>query len=98
MFAQSSEAVEYTDCFSAEELDPPQRVSWYNPKQSDGEVPVLLELWSAEHPFIAIDPRSTLVQNGSTWLGPIYGLNRTNCIFMLNWIVWIRTVWLNWIA
>ena len=24
----------------------------------------------------------------------IYGLYRTNCILMVNWIVWIRTVWL----
>ena len=43
--------------------------------------------------LIAIAPRSTQAQRGSTWYGPIYGLNRTNCIFMQNW-----TVWLNWIA
>ena len=30
--------------------------------------------------------------------GPIYGLNRINCVLMLNWIVWIRTVWVNWKA
>ena len=24
---------------------PPQRVSWYDTKQSDGEVPAVLELW-----------------------------------------------------
>ena len=30
--------------------------------------------------------------------GPIYRLDRTNCMLMLNWIVWSRTIWLNWIA
>ena len=30
-----------------------------------------------EHPFVAIAPRSTLARNGSAWLGPIYGLNKT---------------------
>ena len=45
-FAQSAEAVEYTDCFSAEGLDPPpNECPAYDTKQSDGEVPVMLELW-----------------------------------------------------
>ena len=68
--AQSAGAVEYTECFSAEgqEPPPPQRVSWYDAKQSDGEVPAMLELWgNAEYPFIAIAPRSTLPRSGSTW-------------------------------
>ena len=30
-----------------------------------------------EHPFIVFAPRSTLAWNGSTWQGPIYGLNIT---------------------
>ena len=34
-------------------------------------------LGDAEHPFIAIAPKSTLARRGSTWYGPIYGLNRT---------------------
>ena len=41
--AQSAGAVEYTDCTSAVGgKTPPQRVSWYDTKQSDGEVPVIL--------------------------------------------------------
>ena len=48
---------------------------------------------TAEYPFSAIATRSTQARRGSTWNGPIYGLNRTNGILMLNW-----TVWLNWIA
>ena len=65
--AQLAGAVEYTDCTSG-----------YDTKQSDGEVPVMLELWGM---------RSTLslpLLPGPLWPGmvaPIYGLNRTNCIF-----------------
>ena len=45
LFAQSAGAVEYTDCSSAEGKIPLQWVSWYDTKQSDGEVPVKLGLW-----------------------------------------------------
>ena len=38
-------AEEYTDCFSAEGLDPPNECPGYDTKQSDGEVPAVLELW-----------------------------------------------------
>ena len=66
----------------------------YDTKQSDDEVPVMLELWEMRNtPLLPLLP-------GPLWLGvvapdkgPIYGLNRTNGIFMLNLIVW-----LNWIA
>ena len=46
LIAQSAEAVEYTDCFSAEGYDPPppNGCPGYDTKQSDGEVPVMLEL------------------------------------------------------
>ena len=37
--------LEYTDYISAEGYDFPQRVSWYDTKQSDGTVSVMLELW-----------------------------------------------------
>ena len=43
--AQSPGAVEYTNCISAEGLDFPNEYSGYDCKQSDGEVPVMLELW-----------------------------------------------------
>ena len=77
----------------------PQWVSWIWHKtiwswgSSDAEA-----LGDAGHPFIAIPPKSNLARDGGTWYGPIYRLNRTNCILMLNWIVWNRTVCLNWIA
>ena len=42
-------------------------VDWVQ-KESDGEVPIILgALGNTEHPFIAIAPRSTLAQRGSTW-------------------------------
>ena len=47
--AQLAEAVEYTNCTPAEGSDTPQQVSWYDTKQSDGEVPVMLELWGILH-------------------------------------------------
>ena len=56
IIAQSAGDVEYTDCFSAEGYDPPpNECPGYGTKQSDGEVPVILELWvNAEYPLIAI--------------------------------------------
>ena len=85
--AQFAGVVEYTD-------PAPNECPGYDSKQSDGEVPVTLGfLGNTEHPFIAIAPKSTLARRGSTWKGPIYGLDRTNSILLLNWIVW-----LNWIA
>ena len=56
------------------------------------------DLGNVDHSFITIAPRSTLAWNASTWEGPINGSNRTKCILVLNWILWNRTVWLNWIA
>ena len=43
--AQSARAVEYTDCFSVEGLDPTNECPVYDTKQSDGEVPIMLGLW-----------------------------------------------------
>ena len=92
--AQLAEAVEYTDCFSAEELDPPpNNCPWYDTKQSDAMVPVLLELWGMRTtPSLPLLP-------GLLWSGvevPYRVLSmrqiELNCVLMLNWIVWKRTV------
>ena len=70
-FAQSAGAVEYTDCFSVE---------WprYDTKQSDGEVPVMLELWGMRStpllPSLSGSLRPGVVAPDK---GHIYGLNRT---------------------
>ena len=94
IFAQSAGPVEYTDCFSTEGKTAPQRVSWkwhltiwWRDSSNAGA------LENVKYPFIAITPRSTQARRDSTWEVPIYGLNRTNGILMLNWIVC-----LNWIA
>ena len=52
-------SVEYTDWISAEGVRPPPRNQYrgYDIKQSDGEVPVMLELWGMRStPFITIAP------------------------------------------
>ena len=61
--------------------------------------PVMLKLWGMRSTPLLPWPPSPL------WPGMVesdralfYGLNRTNYILMLNWIVWIRTVCLKWIA
>ena len=43
--AQSAGAVEYIHCISAEGQDSPNEYPGYDSKQSDSEVPVMLELW-----------------------------------------------------
>ena len=43
--AQSAGAVEYTNYISAEGYTPPHECPRYDAKQSDGEAPVILELW-----------------------------------------------------
>ena len=74
----------------------PQRVSWYDTKQSDGEVPAVLELWGMR------STHSLPSLPGPLWpgvvaldKGPIYRLNRTNSILMLKWITWNRNVFDN---
>ena len=95
--AQSVGAVEYSNCFSAEGLDPTYEWPGYDTKQSDGELAVMLELWGIRN----IPSLPSLL--GPLWpeveasdKGPIYGFNRTkpwfrvnyflhlNCVFMLN--------------
>ena len=63
---------------------PPNECPGYDTKQSDGEVPAVLELWGMRStPSLPSLP-------GPLWLGvvapdkgPIYGLNSTNSILML---------------
>ena len=64
--AQSAGAVEYTDCISAEGYNSFNECPNYDPKQSDGEAPVNLELWEMQrYSFIAIAPGSTLAWRGA---------------------------------
>ena len=72
---------------------PPQRVSWYNTKQSDGEFPVMLELWGRR----SISSLPSLP--APFWSGVVapdrvlsMGQIELNIVLMLNWIAWNKTV------
>ena len=70
--AQSAGAVEYTDCTSAElGLDPPPTTNQcpgYGNNQSDGEVPVMLELWGMRStPSLPSLSGPPLARVGRTW-------------------------------
>ena len=44
MLSHSAGTVKYTNCFSADGQDPPlNKCAGYDTKQSDGEIPVMLE-------------------------------------------------------
>ena len=65
MLAQPAWAVEYTDYISAKEKDFPTECPRYDTKQSDGEAPVMLELWGkAENPSLLLLP-------GTFWPGVV---------------------------
>ena len=54
-FLQSAGVVEYTDCFSAEGYESPPRCNkcpGYDTKQSDSQVPVMLELWGMRNTLL----------------------------------------------
>ena len=105
--AQSAEAVDYTDCFSAEGLrHPPPMNFGYDTKPSDGEVSVLLELWGMRSTPSLTLPSGLLL---AKVVAPDRVLSmdqiELNCVLMLNWIVWNGTVFyietvlmLNWIV
>ena len=104
---QSAGAVRYTNCSSA-------GGGWlrlnecpeYDTKQSDGEVPVMLELWGMQ------STSSLPSLPGPLWPGVVapdrvlsMGKIELNCVLIQNWISWNRTVFdvetvltLNWIV
>ena len=66
---------------------PPQRVSWYDTKQSEGEVPIMLGFWGMRStpslPSLPgpLCPRMVALDRALS-LGQI----ELNCVLMLNWI------------
>ena len=65
----------------------------YDTKQSDGEVPVMLELWGMQStPSLPSLPDplwpGVVVPDRVLSMGQI----ELNCVLMLNWIAWNRTV------
>ena len=95
-FAPLARAVEYTDCTSAEGYEPHlNECSGYDTKQSDGEVPVMLELWGMRSiPSLPLLPCP--LWPGVVAPGRVLSMSQIelNCVLMLNWIVWNRTVYL----
>ena len=96
LVAQLARAVEYIDCISAEGEDlphPPNECPRYDTKQSDGKIPVMLELWEMQStPSLPLLP-------GPLWPRVVVpdkilsvGLIELNCILMQNWIIWNRTI------
>ena len=95
VIAQSAGAVEYTDCFSAGvgKILPRNDCPRYDTKQSDGEAPVMLELWGMK------STPSLLSLSGQLWSGVVapgrvlfMGQIELKCGSMLNWIAWNKTV------
>ena len=67
----------------------PNECPGYDTKQSDGEVPAMLELWGMRStPSLPSLPGPLWPRVVAPDKGPIYGLNRTNSILMLKWIEW----------
>ena len=63
--AQSAGALEYTDCTSAEGQDRSNDGPWYDTQQSNGEIPVMLELWGMQStPSLPLVP-------GPLWPGTV---------------------------
>ena len=100
MFAQSAGAVEYTDCPSAEAVrPPPNECLEYDTKQSDGEVPAVLELWGMRStpslpslpgplsPGVVAPDRALSMG----WI-ELTAYLHLNCVLMLDWIIWNGTV------
>ena len=59
----------------------------YDTKQSDGEVPAVLEFWGMRStPSLPSLPGPLWPGVVAPDKGPIYGLNRTNSILLLKWI------------
>ena len=88
-FAQSAMVVEYTDCTTAEGLDPMNKFPWYNSKQSDGEARVMLEHWGIRRThllpsLLGLLMPGVVVTDRVQTIGQI----ELNCVIMLNWIVW----------
>ena len=71
----------------------------YDTKQSDGEVPVMLEFWGIQRTpslpsFLGPLLLEVVVPDRVLSMSQI----RLNCVLMLNWIVWNRTVLtFNWV-
>ena len=71
-------------CRGVRHSPPPNECPGYDTKQSDGEVPAMLELWGMwSTPSLSSLPGPLWPGVVAPDKGPINGLNRTNSILML---------------
>ena len=79
--AQSVVAVKYIDCFSAKKI-PSNEYPGYDTKQSDIEVPVMVELWEM-YSTLSLTSLPGQLRSGvvAPDKSPIYGLNRSKSWF-----------------
>ena len=68
---------------------PPTRVLVYDTKQSDGEAPVILELWEVRSTRLLPSlPGQLFLWMLASDRVPLIGQIVLNCVLMLNWITW----------
>ena len=78
-------AAEYPDCISVTT----QRMSWYDTEQSDGEAPVMHGT-----PTLPSLPGPLCPGGVAPYRVLSLGEIELNCVLILNWIVWSRTVYM----
>ena len=72
---------------------PSNKCPGYDTKQSDGEVPVILELWRMRSTLsLPLLPRPLWPEMVAPDRVPSMGQIELNCVLMLNWITWNSTV------
>ena len=85
--AKSAGTVEYIDCIAAEGQDFPNECPRYDTKQSDSEVPVMLELWVMQStPSLPLLPGP--LRPGLIAPDRVLSMSQIelSCVLMLNWI------------
>ena len=88
--AESVGAVEHTKCFSEEGVRHPKSCPGYDTKQSDGEVPVMLEVRGMRSTSSLPSLPGPLCPGVvAPDKGPIYGLNRTKLCYSFLFYIYI---------
>ena len=79
--------------WSYRRVPPTNEYLGYDTKQSDGEVPVILELWGMRSTS-SLQSHSCPLRSGVVARVRVLSIGQIilNCLLMLNWIAWNRTV------
>ena len=91
--AQLAGLVEYTYSTSTKWWDLPYECPGYDTKQSESEVPVMLELWGMRS-TPSLPSHQGPLRPGEVAPDKVLSMGQIelNCVLMLNWIVWNETV------